>query len=59
MSNYNSFFAFFEWTISTSLRISWRSMLKPCGVFKIQDGRQDGRRITKIAVTLLIIVLES
>ena len=34
-------------------------MPKPCGVFKIQDGRQDGRHITKIAVTLLIIVLES
>ena len=30
-------------------------MPKPCGFFKIQDVRQDGRHITKIAVTLLII----
>ena len=30
-------------------------MPKPCGVFKIQDGRQDDRHITKIALTLLII----
>ena len=30
-------------------------MPKPCGFFKIQDGRQNGRHITKIAVTLLII----
>ena len=34
-------------------------MPKPCGFFKIQDGRQDGRRITKTAVTFLIIDLES
>ena len=34
-------------------------MPKLSGFFKIQDGRQDGRRITKIAVTLLIIDLES
>ena len=59
MSNYNSVFCIFERTISISLRISWRSMLKLCGFFKIQDGLQDGRRITKIAVTLLLIDLES
>ena len=34
-------------------------MPKPCGFFIIQDGRHDGRHITKIAVTLLIIDLES
>ena len=34
-------------------------MPKTCGFCKIQDGRQDGRRITKIAVTLLTIDLES
>ena len=28
------------------------------GFFKIQDGRQDGRRITKNAITSLIIDLE-
>ena len=33
-------------------------MPKPCGFLKIQDGRQDGRCITKIAVTLLIIDLD-
>ena len=53
-----SFFCIFEWTISICLRISWRSMPKPCGFFKIQDGRQDGRRITKNAITFLIIDLE-
>ena len=34
-------------------------MPKPHGFFKIQDGRQDGCYITKIAVTLLINDLES
>ena len=59
MSNYNSFFCISKTAISISLRISWRAMPKPCGFFKIQDGRHDGRRITKIAVTLLIIDLKS
>ena len=53
-----SFFCIFEGTISNCLRISWRSMPKPCGCFKIQDGRQDGRRITKYAITSIIIDLE-
>ena len=34
-------------------------MPEACGFFKIQDGGQDGRRIIKIAVTLLIIEIES
>ena len=34
-------------------------MPEACGFFKIQDRRQDGRRIIKIALTLLIIELES
>ena len=34
LSNYNRFFCIFGWTISICLRISWRSMPKPCGFFK-------------------------
>ena len=33
-------------------------MPKSCGFFKIQHGRQDGRRVTKNAITSLTIDLE-
>ena len=37
----------------------WRSMPNSCGVLKIQHVRKDGRSITKITKTLLIIDSES